>query len=94
MEKVKRAVLEFRIGDVEDPDMYANIEVDAWATKNRDAYAFLLEHADTNVTLSRRLDEGTELFHLYTISAYMLEEHWAEYYLNYGESYVSRYQYS
>lgn len=93
MEKVKRAVLEFRIGDVEDPDMYANIEVDAWATKNRDAYKFLLEHADANVTLSRRLDD-TELYHLYTISAYMLEEHWAEYYLKYGESYVSRYQYS
>ena len=91
MEKVKRAILEFRIGDVEDPDMYANIEVDAWATKNRDAYAFLLEHADSNVTLSRRLDD-TELHHLYTISAYMLEEHWAEYYLKYGESYVSRYQ--
>ena len=93
MEKVKRAILEFRIGDVEDPDMYANIEVDAWATKNRDAYKFLLEHADSNVTLSRRLDD-TELYHLYTISAYMLEEHWAEYYLKYGESYVSRYQYS
>ena len=93
MEKVKRAVLEFRIGDIEDPDMYANIEVDAWATKNRDAYAFLLEHADANVTLSRRLDD-TELYHLYTMSAYMLEEHWAEYYLKYGESYVSRYQYS
>jgi hypothetical protein len=93
MEKVKRAILEFRIGDVEDPDMYANIEVDAWATKNRDAYAFLLEYADSNVTLSRKLDD-TELYHLYTISAYMLEEHWAEYYLKYGESYVSRYQYS
>jgi hypothetical protein len=93
MEKVKRAVLEFRIGDVEDPDMYANIEVDAWATKNRDAYKFLLEYADANVALSRRLDDS-ELYHLYTISAYMSEEHWAEYYLKYGESYVSRYQYS
>ena len=73
--------------------MYANIEVDAWATKNRDAYAFLLEHADANVRITRKLDD-TELYHLYTISAYMLEEHWAEYYLKYGESYVSRYQYS
>ena len=92
MEKVRSGIfLTFNIGDVEDPDMYANIEVDAWATKNRDAYKFMLEYSDGNMRIHRQQHDPL-MGHKYTFTAEMLEEHWAEYYLKYGESYVSRYK--
>ena len=88
MEKAKSGIfLTFNMGDVEDPDMYANLEVDAWAKQNRAAYNFLLEHSDGNVRIHRQELPET-MGHKYMLTAKMTEQDWAYYYLRFDD--VSR----
>lgn len=82
-EKTRNTFFEFWVGDVEDPDMYANMEIGSWASKNKDAYQYLLDKSDGNVRIQRKLHEF--MGHHYTFTAEMSEEDWAYYYLRFSE---------
>lgn len=72
---MRREFLKFNIGDVEDPDIFANMEINAWARKNCDAHQYLLEHSNGNMRVHRQ--QGNPLMgHKYIFTAEMSEEDW------------------
>ena len=91
MDKVRNIFLECKVGDVEDPDWYANMEIASWATKNPEAHQYLMEKSDGDMRIHRKACEPI-MGHSYEFSAEMLEQDWAYYYLRFDD--VSRHQYS
>jgi hypothetical protein len=75
---MKKAFYKTLVGDVEDPDWYANIEIGDWATKNTEAYQFLLEHSNGNVRIERQAHEPI-MGHSYSFTAEMDEKDWFMY---------------
>ena len=89
MDKVRNKFLEFHVGDVEDPDWYANMEISQWATKNPEAHQYLMENSNGDMRIHRAVDP--KLFgHRYSFSSEMSEQDWAYYYLRFDD--VSRYK--
>ena len=89
MEKVRNIFLACVVGDVEDPDWYANIELGSWATKNSDAHQYLMKNSNGDMRIHRKAF-STHLLgqHLYEFTAEMTEQDWAYYYLRFDD--VSR----
>ena len=88
---MQRSFLKFRIGDVEDPDWYANMEIASWATDNTEAHQYLMEKSNGNMRIHRHVDP-VYFGHNYEFSAEMSEEDWFLYFMRFDD--VSRHQYS
>lgn len=87
MEKVRNIFLECKVGDVEDPDWYANIEISNWAVRNSDAHQYLMDKSDGDMRIHRKAYDPI-MGHSYKFSAKMTEQDWAYYYLRFDD--VSR----
>lgn len=72
---VRRPILNFKVGDVEDPDWYANMRISAWATENPEAHQYLLDHSTKSIRIERKQCEYS-LGHSYELSVEMTEEDW------------------
>ena len=86
MAKSKRVFLKFTVGDVEDPDMYANMAIESWSKSTPLAYEYLMKHSDGNVTI-KRTQSGTidhdYYGHSYELSSEMEDSDWAYYFMRF-----------
>lgn len=90
MEKIKKIFLKFEVGDVEDPDMYANFAVESWSKSHPQAYQYLMEHSDGNVRIERREHDSVYYEgHAYSLSTRMTETDWAYYFMRFYKGDVS-----
>ena len=72
---MRRYFLKFRVGDVEDPDWYANIELSNWAAENPEAHQYLMEKSDGAMRIHRHTD-ADNFEHRYEFTADMTEQDW------------------
>jgi hypothetical protein len=79
----KVIVHRFRLGDVEDPDLYAAEPLYKW--QESDPGKFVMEHAIDKPTWHRQLDQSTYGYQ-YVIEAELEMKKLSEYYLKYGKS--------
>jgi hypothetical protein len=78
----KVVVHKFRMGDVEDPDLYAAQPIYDW--QQTDQGKFIMEHAIDQPEWHRRLDHS-HYGHEYTIVAELEMKKLSEYYLRWGK---------
>jgi len=71
----------FRMGDVEDPDLYAAQPIHEWETS--DPGKFVMEHAIDKPIWHRQLDQSTYGYQ-YAIEAELEMKKLSEYYLRFG----------
>lgn len=76
-------VFQFKIGDVEDPDLYAAEPLHEWC--NSEAGEWIMEHADEEPMWYRRMDPNY-LGYVYAIQAKLSEENLTFYYLKWGNN--------
>lgn len=77
----KVVVYRFRLGDVEDPDLYAAEPLYKW--QESDEGKFIMEHAIDKPTWHRYLDQSTYGYQ-YAIEAELEMKKLSEYYLRWG----------
>ena len=77
----KVIVHRFRLGDVEDPDLYAAEPLYKW--QESDPGKFVMEHAIDKPTWHRYLDQSTYGYR-YTVEAELEMKKLSEYYLRWG----------
>ena len=77
----KVIVHRFRLGDVEDPDLYAAEPLYKW--QESDPGKFIMEHAIDKPTWHRYLDQSTYGYQ-YAIEAELETKKLSEYYLRWG----------
>jgi len=77
----KVIVHRFRLGDVEDPDLYAAEPLYKW--QESDPGKFVMEHAIDKPIWHRQLDQSTYGY-LYAIEAELEMKKLSEYYLRWG----------
>ena len=72
----------FRMGDVEDPDLWAGQSLYEW--QKSEAGTFVMEHAIDQPVWHRHLDQTTYGY-LYTITAELEAKKLSEFYLKWGK---------
>ena len=77
----KIVVQRFRLGDVEDPDLYASEPLYKW--QESDPGKFVMKHAIDKPIWHRQLDQSTYGYQ-YVIEAELEMKKLSEYYLRYG----------
>ena len=78
----KIVVHRFRLGDVEDPDLYASEPLYKW--QESDPGKFVMEHAIDKPIWHRQLDQSTYGYQ-YAIEAELEMKKLSEYYLRFGD---------
>lgn len=74
-------VHQFRVGDVDDPEIYAAQPL--WEWQESDAGKFVMEHAIDKPEYHQRIDH-THYGYQYAITAELEVKHLAEFYLRFG----------
>jgi hypothetical protein len=78
----KIVVHRFRVGDVEDPDLYAAVPIHEWESSEQGQ--FVMEHAVDTPVWHRQLDQFS-YGHEYAIVAELEKKKLSEFYLRWGK---------
>lgn len=92
---IQNCFLTFHIGNVQEPDVYAEIQIERWQKENKETYDYLLKHGKGNVKIERKqvvhpLSLTSEyindaIAYQYNLYILMSKAKWAYFYLVLGK---------
>lgn len=92
---IQNCFLTVHIGNVQEPDMYAEIQIERWQKENKETYNYLLKHGKGNVKIERKqvphpvcltseyIDDA--IAYQYNLYILMSQAKWAYFYLVLGK---------